>query len=81
MLVFHFWVSAFSMFSLLTGTPLGGRQKNGEETILVHGIRHTLSLMFATPSGYLGGKFFYLVVFHMGGSKVIFRMLVSTFKV
>lgn len=73
-----FIVPAFFIFSSLIRTPLGGRQKNGEEKKPI-AFAVTLCPMFAAPSTYLRGKLFCLVVFHIIESKVVFIMLVSTF--
>lgn len=66
------------MFSPLIRTPLGGRQKNGEERKPI-AFTVTLCPVFAAPSAYLGGKFFCLVVFCIIASKVVFSMFISTF--
>lgn len=70
------------MFSLFIWTPLGGRQKNGDERkpTSMHCIYFTLCLMFAAPFAYLVETFFCLVVVHIIASKVVFSMLISTSK-
>lgn len=74
-----FIVPAFFIFSSLIRTPLGGRQKNGEEKKPI-AFTVTSCPMFAAPSTYLWGKLFYLVVFHIIESKVVLVCLFLHFK-
>lgn len=71
--VFHFCgVCLFYVFSAHRDSTRGQTKEWRGDPYQCIVFTITLSPVFATPSECLGGRFFYLVVFHIVGSKVVF---------